>query len=232
MRSALFPGIDFSPARRVTPEHAEALWTQVAEGSPLGRWKESTGPRHSDDVVAVDAEGNIAAITHSINSVLWGKTALVVDGVTIGDPASFQQAQIARVEPGDRLPSPTETGILFREGEPVVGFASMGSGLHQRTFQALLNLIHHDLTIAEAVDAPDFFMPAIDPGSLQAVVRVPQGRFSAAVLAGLGVAVEQVDPRSARFAGEGIWVAVARDAETGELTAVSHNRNNSAAVAW
>lgn len=232
MRASLFPGLEFSPESRVTAEHAEALWAQIADGSPLGRWKPDVGPKHSDDVVAVDAQGNIAAITHSINSVLWGKTALVVDGITIGDPASFQQPQIARLEPGSRLPAPTETGILFRDGEPVVGFASMGSGLHQRTFQALLNVVHYGLTIAEAIDAPDFFMPAIDPGSLQAVVRVPLGRFSPAVLSGLGVEVEEIDPKSARFGGEGIWVAVARDPETGELSAASHNRNNSAAVAW
>ena len=37
---------------------------------------------------------------------------------------------------------------------------------------------------------------------------------------------------SARFGGEGIWVAISRDPQTGELRAASHNRNNSAAVAY
>ena len=65
----------------------------MEEGLPFGAWAPAT-PGHSDDVVAIDADGNIAAITHSINAVLWGKTAIVVDGITIGDPASFQQQQI------------------------------------------------------------------------------------------------------------------------------------------
>ena len=224
-------GSEFTPERRVTPEHAEALWTLMEEGMPFGAWAKAT-PGHSDDVVAIDADGNIAAITHSINAVIWGKTAIVVDGITIGDPASFQQQQIARIEPGGRLPAPTETGILFRDGEPVLGFASMGSGLHQRTFQALLGVMHHGMTVDEAVNTPDFFMPNTDPATFQLVFRVPAGGFPREVLDGTGYAYEEIDPATARLSGEGLWVAVSRNPETGELRAASHNRNNSAALAW
>jgi gamma-glutamyltranspeptidase/glutathione hydrolase len=35
-----------------------------------------------------------------------------------------------------------------------------------------------------------------------------------------------------RFGGEGIWIAISRDPQTRELRAASHNRNNSAALAW
>ena len=126
-RRLVFPNLDLSSAARVRPENAASLWQAIANGNPVARFK-SLPPRHSDDVVAIDGEGNIAAMTQSINCVLWGKTAIVVDGVTIGDPASFQQAQIARAGPGKRLESPTETGILFRDGKPVIGFARWGPG--------------------------------------------------------------------------------------------------------
>ncbi len=224
-------GSDFTPERRVTPEHAQALWAMMEEGLPFGAWAPAT-PGHSDDVVAIDADGNIAAITHSINAVLWGKTAIVVDGITIGDPASFQQQQIARIEPGARLPAPTETGILFRDGEPVLGFASMGSGLHDRTFQALLGVMHYGQTVDEAINTPDFFLPDADPAAFQLTFRVPAGGFPREVLDGTGYAYEELDAAQARLAGEGLWVAVSRDPATGELRAASHNRNNSAAVAW
>ena len=49
-------------------------------------------PAHSDTVAAVDRWGNMTAVTHSINCVFWGRTGITVDGVSIGDPASFQQA--------------------------------------------------------------------------------------------------------------------------------------------
>ena len=228
---ALLPGVDLSPEARITKEHAEKLWQLIKDGHPLLNWKR-TAPMHSDDVVAIDSEGNIAAITHSINCVLWGKTAITIDGITIGDPASFQQAAVAAVEPGGRLPAPTETGILLKDGQPVLGFASMGAGLHQRTFQGLLNVTAFGKTVAEAIDTPDFYMPAIDPATMESTVVVPQGRFDEAVLDGTGRAWKSVDGDDARLAGEGLWVAIARDPETGRVSAASHNRNNSAAVAY
>ena len=54
----------------------------------------------------------------------------------------------------------------------------------------------------------------------------------AEVLDGTGYAYEEIQPMEARFGGEGLWVAIQRDPETGELRAASHNRNNSAAVAF
>ncbi len=228
---ALFPGMDFSPDARVTPAHAAELWSRLEAGVRVSNWAPGR-PGHSDDVVVIDGEGNIAAITHSINCVIWGKTAIVVDGITIGDPGSFQQAQIARTEPGGRLESPTETGILFQDGAPVLGFASMGSGLHHRTFQALLNVTRFGMMVDEAVDTPDFFMPLTDPETLQLTFRVPAGRFPRAVLEATGYAYQEIDPTQARFSGEGLWVAISRDPATGALRAASHNRNNSAAVAY
>lgn len=230
MMAQMYPGLDFSDEARVTPEHAAELWERMEAGVKPFTWA-TPQPGHSDDVVVIDGEGNIAAITHSINSVMWGKTAIVVDGITIGDPASFQQTQIARVEPGDRLPSPTETGILFQDGAPVLGFASMGAGLHQRTFQALLNFTEFGMTVDEAINAPDFFLGRNTPGTLALTANVVAGGFSAEVLDATGYAYVETDPRSARLQGEGIWVGISRDPETGELRAASHNRNNSAALA-
>ena len=231
MQGMLFPGIDFSPESRVTPEHAEKLWGLIASGRRASNWKPQV-PKHSDDVVAVDRWGNIAAITHTINAVLWGKTAIVVDGVSIGDPGSFQQQQIARAGPGNRLESPTETGVLFQNGKPALGFASMGSGLHQRTFQGLLGFMHFGMTVDQAIDAPDFFSPAFDPATFQTTFRVPAGKFSKDVLDATGYAYEELEPGEARLGGEGLWVAVSVDPETGQLRAASHNRNNSDAVAY
>jgi gamma-glutamyltranspeptidase/glutathione hydrolase len=241
MLASFYPDLDFSPEARVTPEHAQKLWQAMQAGKSPFQWSQSmkqaalieaAKPRHSDDVVVIDKDGNIAALTQSINCVLWGKTAIVVDGITIGDPASFQQIQIARTEPGGRLESPTETGILFQHGKPVLGFASMGSGLHQRTLQGLLNFTEFGMGVREAIDAPDFFMPKTDPKTFKLSAVVPSGRFPRRVLDGSGLAVEELNTDEARFGGEGIWVAISRDPATGKLKAASHNRNNSAAVAF
>lgn len=228
----MFPGIDFSYANRLTPEHSEALWSLLDDGRGTAAMWKPIEPKHSDDVVVVDRWGNIAAITQSINCVLWGKTAIIVDGITIGDPASFQQSLIAKTGPGKRLPSPTETGILFHQGKPVLGFASMGSGLHHRTFQALLNVMEFGMTVDDAIDTPDFFVPGTDTTTFRTWLRVPAGKYPVEVLEGTGWAYEEIDPAEARFNGEGLWVAISIDPVTGQLRAASHNRNNSDAVAF
>jgi len=226
----LYPGIGFSLADRTSGVRAAQLWQRIQAGATPFRWKSQASAGHSDDVVAIDRAGNIAAITQSINCVDWGRTAINVDGISIGDPASFQQAQIARIPPGARLPAPTETGILFKDGVPVLGFASMGSGLHQRTFQALLNVTRFGMTVDEAINTPDFFLPSLD-GAGRLAARVPKGKFPAAVLEATGYAFEEIEATNMRFGGEGLWVAISRDPKTGALRAASHNRNNSAAVA-
>ena len=227
----VYPGIEITAESRVTPEYATEMWARLEAGARIAQWAPQ-GPKHSDDVVVIDRYGNIAAITQSINCVLWGKTAIVIDGITIGDPASFQQAQIARVEPGGRLPAPTETGVVFHDSEAVLGFASMGSGLHQRTFQGLMNVTQYGMTVEEAVNTPDFFLPLTDPATFQQTLRVIAGGFRTEVLDGTGYGYQEIDPTVARFGGEGIWIAISRDPETGELRAASHNRSNGAAVAY
>ena len=228
---AMFPGIDFSPEARITRAHAETLWAQIKDGSPLARWKRTT-PMHSDDVVAIDAEGNMAAITHSINCVIWGKTAITVGGIPIGDPASYQQALLARTPPGSRLPAPTETGLVFKDGEPVLAFASMGAGLHQRTFQGLLNVTRFGMSVEEAINTADFYLPSTDMATGEITVTVPEGRFDPKLLDATGYAWREVSLDEARLGGEGKWVAISRDPRTGVLQAASHNRNNSDAVAF
>ncbi len=230
-QAAIYPGIDFGPDARVTKDHAAALWKQIADGKTFTKWKRKA-PMHSDDVVAVDAEGNMVAITHSINCVYWGKTGIFVDGISIGDPASFQQAAIATVAPGDRLPAPTETGILFKGGAPVLAFASMGAGLHQRTFQGLLNVTCFGMDVEQAINTADFYLPSVDPKTGETTLTVPEGRFDPKVLDATGLGWREVPLHEARLGGEGKWVAISRDPKTGALHAASHNRNNSDAVAY
>jgi gamma-glutamyltranspeptidase / glutathione hydrolase len=231
VKAQLYPGVGFTTAERVSEPRSVELWKRMQAGAVPFRWKAPAG-HHSDNVVAIDKDGNIAAITQSINCVDWGRTAINIDGISIGDPASFQQGAIAKIPPGTRLPAPTETGILFKDGKPFMGFASMGSGLHQRTFEALLNVMRFGMTVDEAINTADFLLPDTDLTTGQLTFRVPTSRFPKAVLDAVGYKYQEVDPTDVRFGGEGLWVAISRDPKTGLLRAASHNRNNSAAVAW
>ena len=228
-RSQLYPGLEFTQKARLDPAHASELWKRMDAGALPFQF---ASPMHSDDVVVIDSEGNIAAITHSSNNVMWGRTGINIDGISISDSAAHQQPLIARVTPGDRLPAPTETGIVFKDGEPVLGFASMGAGLHHRTLQGLLNFTAYGKSLRESVDTADFFGCGVDPKTGEVTLHVPKGRFSPAVLRESGVRFVEIDSEGARFGSEGIWIGISRDPATGELQAVSHNRNNSAAFAY
>ncbi len=232
----LFPGLDLSHGSRIRPETAAALWERMESGVKLAQYAE-TGPSHSDTVIAADRWGNMTAVTHTINCMVWGATAIIVDGVSIGDPAVNQKAMVAAAGPGGRVPDPIELGILTQAGRPVVAFASMAMGLHQQTFQSLFNVIHFGMDVKEAVDAPAFFLPlpvgdadsAEQP--LRWVVRVGEGEFDEAALKASGLPIEQLSPDERRYA-QGLWAGISRDPETGELRAASHPYTNGRAFAY
>ena len=217
----MYPNIDLTPDSRLKMETSEKLWGALQQKPSLS--KENNGTKHSDTVVAIDKYGNMTAVTHSINCVVWGSTGIVVDGVTIGDPASFQQMLIAQLTPGERLPGPIEVGILSKHDVPVIPFASMSTGLHQQTVQSLLNIITFDMEMEEAVNAPAQFLPLTDyanPIDPKYTIRVMQGDFPSQVLKESGLQVSQIPPSQRRYA-QGLWVGIHRDPVSKKLKAVS-----------
>ena len=154
-------GADGSLAARAGEEHARRVWSLMSSGKfPLTKAPAaSDDPKHSDAVVAIDRWGNMAAIVHTSNTAVWGTTGIFVDGVSIPDPAAFQQRLIAQTGPGRRLPDPTEPLIIAREGKPFAALSSIGSGLHQKTISVLLNLIDFNMGIKRAIDAPALNSP-------------------------------------------------------------------------
>lgn len=195
MRRALYGDLDATLAGRTGKENAEGLWARMQSGiAPLTKVPTPVDPKHSDAIVAIDAYGNVAAVVHTINTSAWGDTAIFVDGISIPDSASFQQALIAEAGPGKRLPDPTEPMIVLRDGKPVAALASIGSGLHQKTVSVLLNLLDWEMDIKEAIDAPSPHLPAFGPlGSPS--TQVIEGDFSPELLEaarGLGLKINAV----------------------------------------
>lgn len=153
--SQFLGGADGSLAARAGEDHARRAWSLMSSGRfPLTKVPAGEGPNHSDAVVAIDRWGNVAAIVHSANTAVWGTTGIFVDGVSVPDPAAFQQRLIAQTGPGKRLPDPTEPLIIAKDGKPVVALSSIGAGLHQKTLSVLLNLMDFGMNIKQAIDAP------------------------------------------------------------------------------
>src|SRR5215475_13501240 len=135
------PDLDLAPESRVKKESARLLWRKMHEPdwekmlsvfAPKGK-----ADSHSAGVVAVDGKGNMAAVLHSINAIVWGTTGIFVDGISIPDSASFQQPQIARIKPGDRLPEATYPIIVLKNGKPYLASSNIGLATHQNTMNNL-----------------------------------------------------------------------------------------------
>lgn len=176
----------------VEPDRITEMWQQLRRDNSMAP-ETGEGASHSDFAVTADAEGNIAAVCHSINTALWGATGIVVDGIAIPDPATFQQTALARLTPGEHLPMPINPAIALRDGDPVVACSSMGAGMHAVAVQQLNSVLRLGADIDTAADQPLVHAKDIDiDGSLlakvanldptQPVARAVDDRFDPALL--------------------------------------------------
>ena len=176
---------------RLTPQYAQAVAPELA--SLLG----SSGSggeagHHSDSVVVVDRWGNVAALVHSINAVVWGDTGIVVDGVPIPDSASINRARLLKAKPGERLGNDMAPIIAVRDGRPVLAVATIGSSLVQENTRLVAGLLASRLSLETLMNAPPLLlnMGPVTPG--QALIDladpVPVGGYNAKMLEALGTA--------------------------------------------
>ncbi|MCW4460921.1 gamma-glutamyltransferase [Sphingomonas sp. BT-65] len=84
---------------------------------------------HTATVVAVDRWGNVAALVHSSNTMIWGDSGMVVGGIPIPMAAGIYQQRLAAIVPGGRLPSDMAPLMLLRDGRPSVAIAGLGSSV-------------------------------------------------------------------------------------------------------
>ena len=179
---------------------------------------------HSDAIVAVDKWGNVAAITHSFNGVWWGELGMVIDGITIADSGSFQQAGIAAVGPGKRLPDPIEPVMVMLEGKPVFAFSSIANGLHYHTVTALINALDFGMDPKSAIDTPSLLNPGFAAAADINSAAVLKGEYDEAVLRDArkkGTDIREVDMENAFWEGVGIVVGLEVDSEQGQVRAAA-----------
>lgn len=146
-----------SAAERLKPVEIKKNVARLADSDWEKKLIKGPSGGHSDSVVAVDAKGNVAAIVHSSNDILWGSTGIFVDGISIPDSASFQQSMLQRTKPGDRLPNATNPVIALKDGKPYLAAGCIGSALHECMLQCLINTLAFGMDPKNAVDSPMFW---------------------------------------------------------------------------
>lgn len=148
-------GIDASPENQRTKAFGEAvapLLSQLFAAVP------GKDPHHSNSIVVVDKTGNIAVLTHSINTVIWGDTGIVVGGIPLPDSAGFQQERLALHRPGERLPNEIACTLTFAGTKPVLATAPIGSSLIPETLKTILSVIGQKQDLAVVTAAPPLFI--------------------------------------------------------------------------
>jgi gamma-glutamyltranspeptidase/glutathione hydrolase len=218
------PEVPLDPETRATPESAARLWAylqrpgwiQSLQGLPL------PPEAHSDGVIAVDPQGDIAVLTHTNNTTLWGSTGLFVGGVSVPDSAAFQQKLVAAAGPGGGVAHNMSPAIAMRAGRPVLAADAVGGGLHEVMLQNLLNVLAYGLSPEQAVEAPVFgsFAWSGDlagsPDYLAQTVR--EGAFPEELLAEVRALGQPIEVDDGRFASSrGYWIGVRLDPETRRL---------------
>lgn len=115
----------------------------------------------------VDKQGNVVSNTYTLGSS-FGSGALVKGAGFLLDNqiknfslrvdvpgATFSNSEMNRIEPGKRMLSSMTPTIVFREGQPYLVVGSPGgSTIINTVLQIILNVVDHDMNIAEATFAP------------------------------------------------------------------------------
>ena len=156
-------GVDTSPAGRLTPAYARAVAPALA--TLLTGRVPSPASNHSAAVVVVDQWGDVAALVHSSNSVVWGSTGIVVGGVPIPDAGGVMASRLMQIEPGHRVPNEMSPVIVLREDKPVLGIATIGVSLIQETVRVLLGALVAGNDVSTVMAAPPLLLTIAEPAS-------------------------------------------------------------------
>jgi len=207
-------GLSLLPEDRLTKMHAKALASALSE---IPGQQQARDTNHSDSIVVVDRFGNVAALVHTINTLPWGTTGIVVGGIPLSDAAGFQQSQLAAIAPGDRLPTGMSPSIVTRDGKPILAIATVGSSLFPETARLLVGTLANHLDLHTAMSAPPLLL-SWEPGTpgeqfLDRAVAVPEGAYTPQFLEQLRASGITVAQKSKREVFRGTAVLATLDPE-------------------
>ena len=154
----------YEPEDLLNKKRAQLIWDHMRRGEFTGipAPQKDDLPNHTDAIVAIDEQGNVVALLHTINTGIWGKNGIFIDGVSIPDSASRLQEKIRKAGPGRRLHVGLPPLIVMKNNKPVMTLSGVGRGLPQETLKVLINMIDFNMNPKDANDAVSF-IPSSDP---------------------------------------------------------------------
>ncbi|HUN22540.1 MAG TPA: gamma-glutamyltransferase [Anaerolineales bacterium] len=140
--------------------------------APLGR-----SPEHTTHISAVDADGNMAAVTFSAGAnsgVVVGNTGVSLNNI-LGE-ADLHPHGFHRSPAGTRLQTMMTPTVVLKQGRPILALGSGGSNrIRSAVLQTLLNVVAFAMPLAQAVSAPRLHFEndvvQIEPGYAHSTLR-------------------------------------------------------------
>lgn len=147
----------------IDPQHA----TPSASLGPPNAPHEGSNTTH---YVVVDAQGNAVSVTYTLNDWFGARVTVPGTGVLLNDemddftvkvgvPNTYGlvQGKANAIAPSKRPLSSMTPTIVTQAGKPVLVLGTPGgSRIITTVMQVMLNVLDHDMTVQEAVDAPRF----------------------------------------------------------------------------
>jgi gamma-glutamyltranspeptidase / glutathione hydrolase len=215
--------------RRASPSegerHLAAKTDEVPPGDPARYARD-----HTTHFEAADRWGNMVAVTQSNgaafgNGFVAGDTGVVLNNFlywTDLDPSSPTYMRPNAPRESSMSPSIVARG----DGRPILGIGTPGSfGILQTTLQVLLNRLVFGLNLQASIEAPR--VRAFERTIVEAEARIPAP--VRAELGALGHDVRTLEPWTWRVGGVH---GIARDPDTGVLSAGADPRRDGQAVAF
>jgi gamma-glutamyltranspeptidase/glutathione hydrolase len=204
----------------ISKEYAAEIVSRIRDDSPLedypyGEWKRGDrDAANTTHLCVLDREGNIVALTQSINDFFG--TGIVPEGTGIllndhmDDFAANPQSANAP-GPGHRPVSSMGPLILLRDGKPFLALGSPGgTRIFSSLTQIVLNVIEFGMHLDEAIEAPRFF--SFSSGGKPGPIVI-EARFPREVVAALQAMGQEVEIREAydKYFGGAQGIMILRD---------------------
>ena len=153
--------VDIPVDRLISKDHAAARRAQIhpdraREYGPVPGV--TAGSAHTTHVTTADADGNVVAMTQTINNLFGAKATVPGTGIILNNTMALfdpHPGTPASVAPGKRVTSSMAPTIVLRDGRPAWALGLPGGvRIFTSVLQAVVNLIDHGMPLQEAVEAP------------------------------------------------------------------------------
>jgi gamma-glutamyltranspeptidase/glutathione hydrolase len=153
--------VDIPVERLLSKGHAAARRAQIRpdRAGDYGAAPDvAAGSAHTTHVTTADADGNVVAMTQTINNLFGAKATVPGTGMLLNNTMALfdpHPGTPASVAPGKRVTSSMAPTLVLRDGRPAWALGLPGGvRIFTSVFQAVVNLIDHGMTLQEAVEAP------------------------------------------------------------------------------